>query len=78
MGSVSRNAAAIPCQAASMTPALLVVFGLKTFRHPWRSIFIAGVAPWARSASTAASAGVLAFPGSIRVSFTNPAAVLAE
>jgi hypothetical protein len=61
-----------------MTPALFVEFGLKPFRHPRRRIFVARVAPWARSAGTTTRAGVIAFPWSIRVNFTNPAAVLAD
>jgi len=54
-----------------MTPALFVEFGLKTFRHPRCCIIVAGVVPWARSSGATASTGALAFPGSIRVSFTN-------
>ena len=60
-----------------MTPALFVEFGLKPFRH-LRIIVIAHVAVGAWHAGATADAGVLTFPWSIRVGFTNPAAVLAE
>jgi hypothetical protein len=75
--SVRRNATAILCQA-SMTPALFVEFGFKAFRHPRCCIFVARVAPWTRSSGAATGAGVLAFPWSIRMGFTKPAAVLAK
>src|ERR1700676_2618609 len=59
-----------------MTPALLVECGFKALRHP--RIVVARIATWAGSAGGSAGACVFAFPGSIRVSFTNPAAILAE
>src|ERR1700730_734718 len=59
-----------------MTPALFVECGSKALRHS--RIVVARVATWAGSAGCSAGAGAFAFPGSIRVSFTNPAAILAE
>jgi hypothetical protein len=60
-----------------MTPALFVELHLEPFPHP-RIVVLARVAPWTRSAGAATGARVLAFPRSIRVGFTNPAAVLAQ
>ena len=61
---------------ASMAPALFVEFGLKALRHS--RVVVAWVAARAGRSGAAAGAGVLAFPGSIRVGFTNPATVLAQ
>jgi hypothetical protein len=61
-----------------MSPTLFVEFGLKPFRHLRVSAIINRVAARARRSGAATGAGVLAFPGSIRVGFTNPTAVLAE
>src|ERR1700681_4345883 len=60
-----------------MTPPLLIELGLKAFRHPRFRIIGARVAPWTGSGAPA-GAGVLAFEGSVRVGFTNPAAVFAN
>jgi hypothetical protein len=61
-----------------MAPFVLVEFGAKTLRRPRCNFFVAHVAPGTWHARAAAGAGVLAFPGSTRVSFANPAAVLTD
>jgi hypothetical protein len=61
-----------------MTPTLLVEFGPEPLRRPRCGFVVARVAPRARRAAGAAVAGAFAFPWSIRVTFTHPAAVLAE
>jgi hypothetical protein len=61
-----------------MTPTLFVEFGSEALRWPWCRFFVARIAPGTGSAGGATSAGVLAFPWSIGMTFTNPAAVLAN
>jgi hypothetical protein len=61
-----------------MTPALLIKLRLETIRKARLFVLIRDVTPWAWSAGTPTCASVVAFPWSARVSFTNPAAVLAQ
>jgi hypothetical protein len=58
--------------------ALLFELCPEAIRQPRRPILIRQVTPRAWSAGATAGASVVAFPWSARVSFTHPAAVLAE
>jgi hypothetical protein len=60
-----------------MAPALLVELGTEAFGQPRRLVFVGHVAPRTGRASSAASADVFAFPRSIGMALTHPAAVLA-
>jgi hypothetical protein len=61
-----------------MAPTLLIGFSSKTLRRPWRRFLLARIAPRTQRAGGATGAGVLAFPRSIGMGFTNPAAVLTD
>jgi hypothetical protein len=61
-----------------MAPAILFRVRPEAFRHPRILALVTHIAAGARHARTTARVGTLAFPRSIRVVFTNPAAILAE
>jgi hypothetical protein len=59
-----------------MTPALFVDFGFEALRRSRLGIIVARIALWTRHSCAAAGAGALALERSIRVGFTDPAAIL--
>jgi hypothetical protein len=61
-----------------MPPTFLVEFGPEAIRHPRRFVLFRRVTPWAGRAGAAAGVGIFAFPWSIGMAFTHPAAVLAQ
>jgi hypothetical protein len=61
-----------------MAPTLLIELGPEAFRQPRRFVLFRNVTPRAGRAGTTAGAGIFAFPRSIGMAFTYPAAVLAE
>jgi hypothetical protein len=61
-----------------MTPALLVELRPEAVRQPRRPLLLRQIAPRAGHAGAAAGAGILAFPWSIGMIFTHPAAIFAK
>jgi hypothetical protein len=62
----------------SMAPALFIEFDFEALRRPRFGFSVARIAPGARLASAAAGAGALTLERSIRVDFTDPAAIIAN